>query len=68
MWLENNRLPIRFVLHDCDTKSSFGFERVLYHASVRRVRTPLLARHADAFVESWIGGFKRECLNHSVLQ
>ena len=64
MWLEDNELPVRFVLHDRDTKFSFGFDRVFYNAGVRRVRTPLLAPNADAFVESWIGGFKRECLNH----
>jgi putative transposase len=33
-------------------------------AGIQRIRTPLLAPNANAFAESWIGSFKRECLNH----
>jgi len=64
MWLEDNGLAIRFVVHDRDTKFSFGFDRVFANAGVRRVRTPLLAPDANAYAESWIGSLKRECLNH----
>ncbi len=64
MWLEENKLPAEFVVHDRDTKFSFGFDRVFRRASIRRVRTPLLAPDANAFVESWIGSIKRECLNY----
>jgi putative transposase len=64
MWLDENGLEARFVLHDRDTKFSYGFDRVFLNAGVRRVRTPLLAPDANAFAESWIGSLKRECLNH----
>lgn len=38
--------------------------RLLFKGGVRRVRIPLLAPDANAFAESWIGSFKRECLDH----
>jgi putative transposase len=37
---------------------------VFANAGARRVRTPLLAPDANAFIESYIGTLKRECLNH----
>lgn len=64
MWLEENNLDARFLLRDRDSKFSFAFDRLLFGASVRRVRIPLLAPDANAFAESWIGSFKRECLDH----
>lgn len=64
MWLDENDLAARFVLHDRDAKFSFGFDRVFANAGLRRVRTPLLAPDANAFAESWIGSLKRECPNH----
>lgn len=63
MWLEENKLEAKFLLRNCDSKFSFAFDRLLFGAS-RRVRTPLLAPDANAFAESWIGSFKRECLDH----
>jgi len=64
MWLDDNKLEARFIIHDRDKKFSFAWQRMLFRAGVRRVRTPLLAPDANAFVESWIGSLKRECLNH----
>ena len=64
MWLDDNDLKAEFVVHDRDTKFSFAFDRKFYNARIKRVRTPLLAPDANAFVESWIGIIKRECLNH----
>ncbi|MDX2198735.1 MAG: integrase core domain-containing protein [Phycisphaerae bacterium] len=66
MWLEQNKLKAQFLVRDRDTKFSFAFDRLLFGAGIRRVRIPLLAPNANAFAESWIGSFKRECLNHFV--
>ena len=57
MWLEDNHLPIRFVLHDRDAKFSSGFDRIFHNAGVQRVRTPLLAPDAKDYVAcctSWV--------------
>ena len=64
MWLDDQQLEARFLIHDRDTKFSSAFRRLFRSAGVRCLRTPVLAPDANAFSEAWIGGFKRECLNH----
>jgi putative transposase len=64
MWLDGQQLRAEFILHDRDTKFSSAFDRLVRSAGIQRIRTPLLAPNANAFAESWIGSFKRECLNH----
>lgn len=64
MWLDDQKLRAKFILHDRDTKFSFAFDKLFRNAGIAPIRTPLLAPNANAFVESWIGSFKRECLNH----
>jgi putative transposase len=66
MWMDDNELKAEFVVHERDTKFSFAFDRKFYSAGIKRVRTPLLAPDANAFVEAWIGTIKRECLNHFI--
>lgn len=61
MWLEDQQLDARFLIHDRNSKFSGGFRRVIRSAGTR---TPLLAPDANAFAESWIGAIKRECLDH----
>lgn len=64
MWLDDHQIRTSFVLRDRDSKFSPAFDQVFKNAGIRPLRTPLLAPDANAFVESWIGSFKRECLNH----
>jgi len=64
MWLDEEGIELRFLVHDRDTKFSVGFHRVLANAGASYVKTPLLAPDANAFAERWIGTLKRECLNH----
>ncbi len=64
MGLDDQKLKARFVLHGRDTKFSGAFGRLLMDSGITRVRTPALAPDANSFAESWIGSFKRECLNH----
>jgi putative transposase len=64
MWLEEQRLEARFLIHDRDSKFSAAFRRLFRNAGIRCLRTPPLAPDANAFAEAWIGALKRECLNH----
>ncbi len=64
MWLEEQGLSVRFLIHDRDTKFTTGFRRLFQGPGMRCLRTPLLAPDANAFAEAWIGAIKRECLNH----
>lgn len=64
MWLDDQGLEARFLIHDRDTKFSTRFRCLFKSADVRCVRTPLLAPDANAFAKAWIGALKRECLSH----
>jgi putative transposase len=64
MWLEDQHLEARFLIHDRDSKFSLAFRRLFHGSGVRCVRTPLLAPDANAFAEAWIGTLKRECLDY----
>lgn len=64
MWLDDQGLKVRFLIHDRDSKFSARFRGLFKSADIRCVRTPLLAPDANAFAEAWIGAFKREALSH----
>ena len=64
MWLEDQQLGARFLIHDRDTKFSAAFRRLFKSDGIRCLRTPLLAPDANAFAEAWIGAFKREALDY----
>ena len=64
MWLEDQQLGARFLIHDRDTKFSIAFRRLFKSEGTRCLRPPLLAPDANAFIEAWIGGLKRETLDY----
>ena len=64
MWLEDQHLEARFLIHDRDTKFSAAFSSLFKSDGIRCLRTPLLAPDANAFAEAWIGALKREALNY----
>lgn len=64
MWLDEQQLGARFLLHDRDSKFSTAFRELFRSGGTRPLRTPLLAPDANSFIESWIGAFKRESLDY----
>ena len=64
MWLEDERLDARFIVHDRDTKFTESFNHILKLAGMETIRTPFEAPIANCYAESWIASLKRECLNH----
>ncbi|MCC6581103.1 MAG: transposase [Phycisphaeraceae bacterium] len=73
MWLEDEHLDLRFLIHDRDAKFTEAFDEHFRHlAAVSHnktsgiVKTPYLAPIANCYAESWISGLKREVLNHLV--
>jgi putative transposase len=64
MWLEEQQLEARSLIHDRDSKFSAAFRRLFHDSGIRCLRTPLLAPDANAFSEAWIGALKRECLSY----
>jgi putative transposase len=55
--------PIRFLIHDSDSKFTAGFAEVFRSEGIRTIRTPVRAPRANAFIERWIGTVRRECLD-----
>jgi putative transposase len=64
MWLEDENLDLRFLIHDRDTKFTEAFDEHFRNVGEQIVKTPYQAPVANCFAESWIGTLKRECLNH----
>jgi transposase InsO family protein len=59
--------PIRFLIHDRDSKFTAGFDEVFRSEGIRTIRTPVRAPRANAFVERWIGTVRRECLDRILI-
>lgn len=60
-------LPIRFVLHDRDSKFSASFRNTLRSAGVQPLRLPPHSPNLNAFAERWIRSIKGECLSKLIL-
>ena len=63
-WSLSERLtPIRFLIHDRDSKFSRAFDEVFRSEGVEIIRTPFRAPKANAFAERWVGTVRRDCLD-----
>ena len=59
--------PIRFLIHDRDSKFTAAFDEVFRSEAIRIIRTPIRAPRANAFIERWIGTIRRECLDRLLI-
>jgi len=59
--------PIRFLIHDRDSKFTAAFDEVFRSESIRTIRTPVRAPRANAFIERWIGTVRRDCLDRILI-
>jgi putative transposase len=59
--------PIRFLIHDRDSKFTAAFDEVFRSEGVRTIRTPVRTPRANAFIERWIGTMRRECLDRILI-
>jgi putative transposase len=58
---------IKFLLRDRDTKFSAAFNAVLGNAGIAILRSPIRAPRANAIMERWIGGCRRELLDRTLI-
>ncbi len=63
MWMEDEGIELRFIIHDHDTKFTEAFDQHFRTVGEGIVKTPFQSPIANCFCESWIGSLKRECLN-----
>src|SRR5207247_5914673 len=59
--------PMRFLIHDRDSKFTTAFDEVFRSEGIWTIRTPVRAPRANAFIERWIGTVRRECLDRILI-
>jgi putative transposase len=59
--------PIRFALHDRDTKFCASFRATLKSGGVEPVLLPARSPNLNAFAERWVRSIKTECLSKLIL-
>ncbi|MFE6160606.1 integrase core domain-containing protein [Streptomyces sp. NPDC056486] len=70
-----NLLPIlgedagrsRCLIRDRDAKFTDAFDAVLASETIQVLLTPVRAPRANAYIERWIGGCRRELLDHTLI-
>jgi putative transposase len=63
MELDDRHDPVRFLLHDRDTKLTAAFDEVFRAQGVRVIKTPIQAPNANAHAERWVRTVRQECLD-----
>ena len=67
MDLDGHAHCIKFLLRDRDTKFTAAFDAVFTAAGIRTLRSPIRAPRANAIMERWIGGCRRELLDQTLI-
>jgi len=67
MDLDEQVASVKFLLRDRDTKFSAAFDAVFTGTGIRILRSPIRAPRANAIMERWIGGCRRELLDRTLV-
>jgi hypothetical protein len=59
--LPERATPMRFLIHDRDSKFTRAYDEVFTSEGVEIIRTPFRAPQANAFAERWVGTVRRDC-------
>jgi putative transposase len=65
--LEDKVIPIKFLIHDRDTKFVPAFNTVFQADKIHIIRTPFRAPNANAYAERWVRTVRRECLSKIIV-
>jgi hypothetical protein len=67
MELDGQAATIKFVIRDRDTQFTAAFDEVLHAVHIRTLNSPVQAPRANAIMERWIGGCRRELLDRTLI-
>ena len=67
MDLDGHVESVKFLLRDRDTKFTAAFDAVFTAVGIRILRSPIQAPRANAIMERWIGGCRRELLDRTLI-
>jgi putative transposase len=67
MMIDDRQQPLRFLIHDRDSKFGGGFDHVFESEGIAVIRTPVQAPNANAHAERWVGSVRRECLDRLLI-
>jgi hypothetical protein len=65
--LQDRELPMRYLIHDHDTKFTDAFDIVFEAEGVEIVGIPYQAPNANAFAERWVRSVREECLDKVII-
>ena len=65
--LQDRELPMRYLIHDHDTKFTEAFDTVFKAEGVDLVDIPYQAPNANAFAERWVRTVREECLDKVII-
>ncbi len=67
MDLDEHVESIKFLLRDRDTKFTAAWDAVFTSTGIRILRSPIRTPRANAIIERWIGGCRRELLDQTLI-
>jgi putative transposase len=65
--LHDRDLPMRYLIHDHDTKFTELFDTVFESEGIEIVNIPFEAPNAYAIAERWVRSVREECLDHLII-
>jgi putative transposase len=65
--LDDREPPLRFLIHDHDSKFTGAFDTLFRSESQRIIPTPYQAPNANSYAERWVRTAREECLDHILI-